>query len=152
MAVMVLEKVIQRAEYGSENYRIFCYNHRNEVAIDRGGMDMCTKPELQIVLNKVRDESKLLYGSLLDKIILYGSYARGDNTEESDVDIMIVLDCGADKIEQFRNATYEMASDISLEQEVFLSIFLKDKKHFEDNLDFLPFYRNIQREGISVYG
>ena len=45
-----------------------------------------------------------------------------------------------------------MTSDISLEQEVLISVLLRDKKHFEDNLDFLPFYQNIEREGITVYG
>lgn len=45
-----------------------------------------------------------------------------------------------------------MSSDISLEQEVFLSILLRDKKHFEDNIDCLPFYQNIVRDGIVVYG
>ncbi|MCM1143338.1 MAG: nucleotidyltransferase domain-containing protein [Blautia sp.] len=113
---------------------------------------MCTKSELQQVLKEVRNAAKQLYGDKLDKIILYGSYARGDNTEESDIDIMIVLDGDAADIKKLRGLTAEMASDISLEQEVFLSILLRDRKHFEENLDFLPFYQNIVREGITVYG
>lgn len=42
---------------------------------------MCTKSELKIVLQEVENASKQLYGDKLNKIILYGSYARGDNTE-----------------------------------------------------------------------
>ena len=113
---------------------------------------MCTKSELQVVLNRVRSVSEQLYGSKLNKIILYGSYARGDNTEESDIDIMIVLNCEKDEVRRLRSMTSEMASDISLEQEVFLSILLRDKKHFEENRDFLPFYRNIVAEGVEIYG
>lgn len=113
---------------------------------------MCTLSELQIVLNEVKNASRQLYGDKLNKIILYGSYARGDNTEESDIDIMIVLNCDADEIRGLRGVTAEMASDISLEREVFLSVLLRDKKHFEDNLDFLPFYQNIAKEGVAVYG
>ena len=56
------------------------------------------------------------------------------------------------EIKMLRNSTAEMASDISLEQEVFLSISLRDKRHFEDNVSCLPFYQNIEREGIAVYG
>lgn len=108
--------------------------------------------ELQAVLEKVKNTSKQLYGDKLNRIILYGSYARGDYTEESDIDIMIVLNCDVDEIKKLRNLTAEMASDISLEQEVFLSVLLRDKKHFEDNVDFLPFYQNIAKEGIAVYG
>lgn len=113
---------------------------------------MCTKSELQLVLGKVRSASEQLYGDKLNRIILYGSYARGDNTEESDIDIMIILNCNADEVKKLRSITSEMASDISLEQGVFLSILLRDKKHFEDNIDFLPFYQNIVREGVAVYG
>lgn len=65
---------------------------------------------------------------------------------------MIVLNCDIDKVKKLRSLTIEMSSDISLEQEVFLSILLRDKKHFEDNIDCLPFYQNIVRDGIVVYG
>lgn len=113
---------------------------------------MCTKSQLKTVLKEVKNASERLYGDSLSKIILYGSYARGDNTEESDIDIMIILDCNEEEIRRFRNQTAEMASDISLEQEVFLSVLLRDKQHFENYLDVLPFYKNIEREGIAVYG
>lgn len=113
---------------------------------------MCTKSELKIVLEKVKIAAHRLYGDRLNRIILYGSYARGDNSEESDIDIMIVLNCDAEEIKRLRGLTAEMASDISLEHEVFLSVLLRDKKHFEYNLAFLPFYQNIEREGIAVYG
>ena len=113
---------------------------------------MCTRSELQAVLREVSHASSKLYGDKLNKIILYGSYARGDQTEESDIDIMIVLSCTAEEIKKLRRATAEMSSDISLEQGVFLSVLLRDKKHFDENMDFLPFYKNIVREGITVYG
>lgn len=113
---------------------------------------MYTKSELQIVLKRVEIAAKRLYGDRLDRIILYGSYARGDNTEESDIDIMIILNCDEREIKMLRNLTAEMASDISLEEDVFLSVSLRDKKHFENNLSCLPFYQNIEREGIAVYG
>ncbi len=113
---------------------------------------MCTKSELQTVLEKVKNASAQLYGDKLNRIILYGSYARGDNTDESDIDIMIVLNCEPDEIKRLRKPTIEMTSEISLEQEVLLSVLLRDKKHFENNLDFLPFYRNIVKEGVMIYG
>lgn len=113
---------------------------------------MCTKSELQTVLDKVKITAQQIYGDKLNKIILYGSYARGDNMEESDIDIMIILNCNTEEIKHFHNLTIEMASDISLEQEVFLSILLRDKMHYENNLSILPFYQNIAREGVAVYG
>ena len=113
---------------------------------------MCARSELQAVLEKVRSASQELYGDKLNKIILYGSYARGSQTEDSDIDIMIILNCNVEEVKRFRSKTAEMSSDISLEQGVFLSVLLRDKKHFDENVDFLSFYRNIAREGIAVYG
>lgn len=47
---------------------------------------MCTRLKLQTVLEKVKNVSEQLFKEDLNKIILYGSYARGDNTEKSDID------------------------------------------------------------------
>lgn len=128
------------------------YYNKYSLKLEQEAGAMCTKSELQTVLETVKSTSEQLYGDKLERIILYGSYARGDNTDESDIDIMIILDCNADEIKRLRRLTAEMASDISLEQEVFLSVLLRDRSHFESNLDFLPFYQNIAREGITVYG
>ena len=68
---------------------------------------MCTKSELKIVLQEVENASKQLYGDKLNKIILYGSYARGDNTEESDIDIMIILDGDIDDVKKMRSYCIE---------------------------------------------
>ncbi len=113
---------------------------------------MCSNAKLQVVLSKVKSASEQLYGSKLKKIILFGSYARGDNVDESDIDIMIVLDCNTEEIRALRSITAEMASDISLEYEVFLSILLRNRKYYEDNVEILPFYKNIAREGVTIYG
>ena len=112
---------------------------------------MCTKFELQTVLKTVKNASLQLYGDKLNRIILFGSYARGDNTEESDIDIMIVLNCDTNELKRLRSLTTDMASNISLEQDVLISILLRDQKHFEDNLDFLPLYQNIAKEGYIKY-
>lgn len=66
---------------------------------------MCTRLKLQTVLEKVKNVSEQLFKEKLNKIILYGSYARGDNTEESDIDIMIVLNCDIDKVKKLRSLT-----------------------------------------------
>ena len=47
---------------------------------------MYTKSELQTVLRDVKTVSEQLYGTMLNRIILYGSYARGDNTDDSELE------------------------------------------------------------------
>ena len=48
-----------------------------------GATGMYEKSELQTILEKVTSASLQLYGNRLNKIILYGSYVRGDYTTRS---------------------------------------------------------------------
>ena len=92
------------------------------------------------------------FGNKLHKIILYGSYARGDFDSESDIDIMVLLDCGEDELRQYRPQICRIASRASLESDVEVSILLRDKASFEKRLELLNFYRNVQNEGVVLYG
>lgn len=47
---------------------------------------------VQMILSKYVDELEKIYGTYLKSVILYGSYARGDFSEDSDIDIMILLE------------------------------------------------------------
>ena len=93
-----------------------------------------------------------LLGDKIDKIVLYGSYARGDYDEESDVDIMFLLDCKDTEISNYRQNLSELSSRIGLDYDVFVSLFLKDKETFNKWLDVLPFYQNVQKDGVVLYG
>ncbi len=58
------------------------------------------------VVGKIVD----LLGDKVYKIILYGSYARGDFNSESDVDIMILLNCSEEETVLYRNDVCMIAS------------------------------------------
>ena len=116
----------------------------------RGGCVVCTKVELNTVIKEVTKAALKLYNSV-DKIFLYGSYARGDNTAESDIDILIVLDCLQADIKKHKKLFSEVASDIGLEHDVLLSVLFRTKDDFEDGLSYRPFYKNVVKEGIEIY-
>lgn len=46
----------------------------------------------KILLEQYTEILQKIYGNHLRRVILYGSYARGDYTKDSDIDIMILLD------------------------------------------------------------
>lgn len=112
---------------------------------------MCTAVEL----NKITDEVvssvlKLMPGKVY-KIFLYGSYARGDNTPESDIDIMIIFDSKQDMDYSTQKSIRRYASRIGLEMDVVVSLAFSDKEEFLSAQEYLPFYQNIAREGVSLY-
>ena len=56
--------------------------------------------EKRDILKDFTEKMEVLFGRSLNKIILYGSYARGDYKENSDIDIMILVDSSKDTIKQ----------------------------------------------------
>lgn len=113
---------------------------------------MCSVRELQTVTQSVIQASVEFLADKIYKIILYGSYARGDFNLESDVDILIILSCSPEEVRAYRKEVSRIASRISLANDIEVSLLLIDKASFEDRLHILPFYQNVQREGVALYG
>ena len=112
---------------------------------------MCSKARLNKIVDEVSRDVRDALGDRLKSVILYGSYARGDFDDESDIDFMVLADNAGEKMPEFRNALCGISSDISLENNVTVSILLKDGKFFYDHARVLPFYQNVVSEGVTVY-
>lgn len=54
-------------------------------------------------------------GSKLTKVIVYGSYARGDYNSSSDVDVMILVKMSDNEIKKIENQVYDLAFDIEMD-------------------------------------
>jgi uncharacterized protein len=87
-----------------------------------------------------------LFGDKLERVILYGSYARGEARPDSDVDIQIVLRGDFDYGALIRQ-TSELIARLSLEYEVVISRAFISQERFEKKT---PFTLNIHREGILI--
>lgn len=94
---------------------------------------------------------KLIFGSNLDKVIVYGSYARGNYRKNSDVDVMILVDLPENEIKKMENTVYDVAFDIEMETGVDISPVIKSRQQFEYWVDTLPYYRNVREEGVTVF-
>ena len=86
----------------------------------------------------------------LSKVIIYGSYARGDYHANSDVDIMILVDLSNEEIKGIENKIFDIAFDIEMNTGVDISPILKNRIEYEYWMDVLPFYKNIEEEGIII--
>lgn len=86
------------------------------------------------------------------KILVYGSYARGDFNEESDLDIMVIVDCPKGELLKYRKPVTLIASRIGLKYDIMVSILLRDKSSFSRYRHVVPFYDNVANEGVEMYG
>lgn len=62
-----------------------------------------------------------LYGDRLNKVILYGSYARGEQHEDSDVDYLVVLNDGEIKTLREISLISPITSSLGLKYGVWIS-------------------------------
>lgn len=101
------------------------------------------------ILSSITEKAKEIIGEHISKIILYGSYARNTQDNESDMDIMLLIE-EEENIKKYEERFGNIVFDLSLKYEVLLSVILKSNKQFNKYLDVLPFYMNIHNEGIVV--
>ena len=87
------------------------------------------------------------YQENLDELILYGSQARGDAQEYSDIDVLVVLRKAFNYPEEIER-TSQFIADLSLEYDTVISrAFISAQRFQEENS---PFLLNVRREGISL--
>jgi predicted nucleotidyltransferase len=107
-------------------------------------------------INQITDEIinsvQSTLGDKLRKIILYGSYARGDSDVESDVDIMILADLADSEIEKTEKLLWDIGWEAGFEYDIMVSVFLKNTSHFYEWMDAMAYYRNINEDGVVLYG
>ena len=96
-----------------------------------------------------KDYSKEIFGEKFQNVILYGSYARGDYDEESDIDVMIMVDMSREELEKYRRTINNFCADLDLQYSVLLSSKLQSKPFFNEWKNVLPFYQNVEKEGIK---
>jgi predicted nucleotidyltransferase len=81
-------------------------------------------------------------------LILYGSYARGDFREDSDIDVLVLIDKDKVTMDDRRRVSSSLYK-IELETGVMISPFLSSKKDWASH-KVTPFYENVNREGIVL--
>lgn len=109
---------------------------------------MCTKDQLEKIIEQIVAYSRDLFGDKFKSVILYGSYARGDYDDESDIDIMIMVDMEREELKKYRRMISKFFSELNLENGVFLTSKLQSQPFFNEWKNVMPFYQNVLKEGV----
>ena len=82
---------------------------------------------------------------------MYGSYARGDYNDQSDIDIMLLVDLTAAEMDAYADQLSELGFEYNVDYDIWMMPVVKNKQHFEKWAEAYPFYENVQREGVTLY-
>lgn len=103
----------------------------------------------QTALKEFVDGIVPIMGKQLDQIILYGSVARGTNTEESDVDIALIIHGTID--DNLEDKLLDFIVDMNLKYDRVFSVIDINCENFQKWGNVLPFYSNVRREGVTLW-
>lgn len=115
--------------------------HRTQVADE----------EREKILGAFVEELKKLYGEDLKKVILYGSYARGDFREYSDIDIMILLDFDEETLQNHKKELSDLTYDFGVAHNIEISASSESYSHYLGWRKIHPLYQNIENDGVILY-
>lgn len=101
----------------------------------------------QVVLRECKSRIAEHYGNQFRGLVLYGSYARGEETPGSDLDLLVLLD-GPIRVYEEISVLTDNLYPIGLDSEILISAMPADFKQYERGADVL--YREAQHEGVSV--
>ena len=109
---------------------------------------MCTRNQAFEILKTDYPACDPLPGNSITDAISYGSSARGDSPAEPDIDILLTADLTQEQIASQRRAVSGVASTLSLDHDITVSVHVVPLAQFRRYADFLPFYQNVLKEGI----
>lgn len=96
------------------------------------------------------NEIKIILGTDFEEAVIYGSYARGDYDEESDIDIAVFTSRKAEEFYLLINKISEITFEYNVKYDIVFSPVFQNKFDFNRMLKVVPYFQSIQREGILI--
>ncbi len=104
-------------------------------------------PKIKRLVEQVKAFLHEKYGEGIKRVILYGSHARGEATEDSDVDVLVLTDPSL-KPSEVRKSLSDLLFDMLMDEGELVSVIVVPEDFFEGHN--LPFMLNVRQEGVAV--
>ncbi len=103
--------------------------------------------EVRAALDELKEALADLYGERLAGVYLYGSYARGDFTEDSDIDLLIAIEGDVQSTREMDRIS-EARSDICLRYNLLIATYPVPAHWILERQN--PFFENVRREAVRL--
>ena len=107
-------------------------------------MEMASQVDIEDFVSELNS----VFGDRLAKVILYGSYARGEATPGSDIDLLLLV---KDKKKGDRLKALDIANKFFEERELLFSPRVMEKETFNEKLDKnYGFHKEVAQQGVEI--
>lgn len=97
------------------------------------------------IVEELAQKLREKFGDKVEQVILFGSYARDEFGEESDLDVLVIGNVKLDEV-------LEISYPLSLKHGVYISPIVMSRDYFEMlKAEGTGFVKNVLREGVTVY-
>ena len=111
---------------------------------------MCSQIEVRTIIEQLHDRLKNIFPQEQFDVILFGSYARNDADDGSDIDVMFLADSSRETIQEKQWQIGNIAAEVLMDHGIVVSPIVENRAYYHANVDLLPFYKNVQREGVWI--
>lgn len=111
---------------------------------------LADKSEMDKIISEYVEEIKKILADDFERAVIYGSYARGEYNSESDIDIAIFTPRKAEEFYLLINQIAEITFEYNLQNDIIFSPVFQNTLDFQRMLKVMPYFQNIQREGIAI--
>lgn len=103
--------------------------------------------KIEAILTQLKEQLQAIYGERLKEVVLYGSWARNEGTDGSDIDIAVVLDGPVEPGKEI-DRLLDIITDLNIQNQVLISVYPVSETDFADTQS--PLLINLRREGQRI--
>lgn len=108
------------------------------------------------IIEKIKAEATEMVKEImlpdLRQVILYGSCVRNDYTEDSDVDIALLMKCNRQEAKKYGVALAKIATELAMKYFAIVNFVSFPYDEFLEKKSWYGYFKNIDAEGEVLYG